>query len=200
MRKTKHIMSGIFTMAIALLFFAQCNNKEANVPTGDATEEKPLAQYLPIAYVDYDSVLIHFNYYSKLMNAYETKLSKQNNALNRDYQKFQEEVQNFQQKAQNNAFLTQERAVQEETRLQRLQQNLEKQAAQIEQELALDQKVLQQQLSDSLTLGIKEFNTPQKYQMILTKSGNAVILYADEHYNITNEVIDFLNNRFISEE
>ncbi|MCC8145243.1 MAG: OmpH family outer membrane protein, partial [Bacteroidales bacterium] len=119
--------------------------------------------------------------------------------INSDYQKFQKEVMDYQQKRQNNAFLSQERIIQEETRLERMQQDLEKKTAQIDQELALEQRIMQQQLSDSLAAGILEFNTPQKYQMILTKAGNSMVLYADEHYNITNYVIEFLNKRFKTE-
>lgn len=200
MKKTNYIISGVFAMIVVLLTFSQCKDKEVNASSETTEATKPIPEYLPIAYVNQDSLLINFNYYNSLVNTLENKASKQSNSINNDYQKFQKEVQNFQQKLQNNAFLTQERAAQEEIRLQRMQQDLEKRSMQAEQELALEQRVLQQQLSDSLAAGIKEFNNPQKYQMILTKSGNMMVLYADEHYDITNEVVDFLNKRFKSEE
>jgi outer membrane protein len=110
----------------------------------------------------------------------------------------QNEVINFQQKAQNNAFLSQERMLQEQNRIQRMKDDLDKQATQVEQELVLDNQLLQQQVSDTLVLGMKEFNNPQKYHLIFAKSGNN-ILYADAHYNITNQVIEFLNKRFKAE-
>jgi outer membrane protein len=45
-------------------------------------------------------------------------------------------------------------------------------------------------------VAMKAFNQPQKYQMIFTRSGNSNILYATESYDITQEVIDFLNARY----
>jgi outer membrane protein len=195
MKKTKHAIKGIFALIVVLFVFVQCDKKETKSAEDVAAGSEPNVQYLPIAYVDADSLLVHFDFYNGLVNAYEDKLSKQNSSLNSGYQKLQNEAISFQQKAQNNAFLSQERMQQEQLRIQRMQQDLEKRAAQVEQELALENKLIQQQLSDSLSLGIKEFNTPQKYQWIFTKTGNS-ILYGDEHYNITNEVVEFLNKRF----
>ncbi|MCL1938801.1 MAG: OmpH family outer membrane protein [Candidatus Azobacteroides sp.] len=197
MKKIKPAILKIVAVAAILLFFVQCNNKENKTDqgaSGGGNEATP--SYLPVAYVDVDSLLRHFEFYNHLVSTYETKLSKQNGSLNSSYQKFQSEVASFEQKAQNNAFLSQERMLQEQTRLQRMQQDLEKRASQMEQELALEQKLIQQKVSDSLNLGIKEYNNPQKYQMIFTKTANSTILYADDHYNITKDVTDFLNKRF----
>jgi outer membrane protein len=200
MKNNRHSIMRILVFTVVTLLFVQCNSKEVK-PSEEVTAGSGVVpSYLPVAYVDTDSLLVHFDFYNNLVSAFETKLSKQNSSLNSSYQKFQSEAAGFEQKAQNNAFLSQERMIQEQTRLQRMQQDLEKRAAQMEQELALEQKLIQQQLSDSLALGIKEFNTPQKYQMIFTKSGNSTILYADEHYNITHDVIEFLNKRFKSGE
>ena len=195
MKRFQYIMRVILTLTVVILFFVQCGKKEANTPSGLVVGNDSISQALPIAYVDVDSLLPHFDFYNTLINAYETKLSKHNNLLNATYRKFQSEVTAFEQKAQNNAFLTQERMVQEQTRLQGMQQDIERKAAQAEQDMALENKLIQQQLSDSLTLGIKEFNQSQKYHLILTKSGNN-ILYAHEQYDITKEVLEYLNKRF----
>ncbi|GHT49007.1 membrane protein [Bacteroidia bacterium] len=183
---------------MTILLFSQCKDKATNTPGETNTPDEAGSQDLSIVYVDVDSLLVHFNFYNGLVSALEDKASKQNSSIKSSAQKFENEVLSFQQKAQNNAFLSQERMTQEQTRLQRMQDDIQQRAAQMQQELALDQAVLQQQLSDSLVLGIKEFNTPKKYSLILTKSGNS-ILYADKQFDITNDVIEFLNKRFKSE-
>ncbi|GHV10059.1 hypothetical protein FACS1894162_2410 [Bacteroidia bacterium] len=181
----------VWGLAIVTLLFVQCkDNKSAN-NTGSSS--LAAGQLLPIAYVDVDSVLTYFEFYNKLVSAYEDKLGARNNSINSGYQKLQNEAINFQQKAQNNAFLNQERMQQEQTRIQRMEQDLKNRAAQMEQELAVEQQLLQQQVSDTLKAGIKKFNTPQKYQMIFTKMGNTTLLYADERYDITKEVLEYLN-------
>ncbi|MDR2806122.1 MAG: OmpH family outer membrane protein [Dysgonamonadaceae bacterium] len=198
MKQTKHTISGIFALLITTILFVQCKDQAAKESGEVNATNKTDAEYLPLAYVEVDSLLTHFEFYNRLASNYEDKVSKQNSALNAGYQKLQNEVINFQQKAQNNAFLSQERMLQEQNRIQRMKDDLDKQATQVEQELALDNQLLQQQVSDTLVLGMKEFNSPQKYHLIFAKSGNN-ILYADAHYNITSQVIEFLNKRFKAE-
>ena len=195
MKQTKHIMSGIFTFLITTFLLVQCKNQTQN-ELGEASETQELNPvYLPLAYVDVDSLLAYFDFYNHLASNFEDKQVRLSNSLNSGYQKLQNEIINFEQKLQNNAFITQDRTLMEQKRIQRMKDDLDKQAAQVQQELALDNELLQQQFSDSLVLGMKEFNTPQKYLMIFAKSGNS-ILYADPGYNVTDEVIEYLNKRF----
>jgi outer membrane protein len=195
MKQTRLTVHSIFALSIITLLFIQCKN-QATSETSDAnTPPSAGTEHLPFAFVNVDSLLSHFELYNHLASSYEDKVSKHNGTLNAGYQKLQDEVIKFQQKAQTNAFLSQERLTQEQNRIQRMKDDLDKQATQVEQELALENQMLQQQISDSLALGIKDFNNPQKYQMIFAKSGNS-ILYADAHYDITALVIEFLNKRF----
>jgi len=197
----KHIYSvvGLCALAVSVVYFAQCKDAKTaspNTETPSVVASGDNLTTLPIAYVDVDSLLSNLQFYNKMVSQYEEKLLKYNTSMKANYDKLQSEAAMFQQKVQNNAFLTKERYNQEQTRLQRMQEDLQNKAAQIDKDMAVEQRLIEQQLSDSLNLGIKEFNTPQKYQVILTKTGNSTILYADEKYNITQEVLDFLNKRF----
>ena len=194
MRQTKHTISGIFALLITIFLFAQCKNQTPESEATNAGNETNSA-YLSLAYVEVDSLLASFEFYNRLASNLEDKLMKHYNTLNDNKKKLENEAINFQQKMQNNAFLSTERMQQEYNRIQRMQEDFERQAAQREQDLTLEQQLLQQQISDTLASGMKEFNTPQKYQMIFSKSGNN-ILYTDPRMNITDEVIEFLNKRF----
>jgi outer membrane protein len=194
MKKTNYLITGILAIAIIVLFILQFAGKKQDDKEKVIFSEDSVSVHLPIAYVDADSLLPNFNFYTHLMNDFEIKLSKQKGQLDSRLQAFQKEVLEFQQKAQNNAFLTRERMEQEQIRLSRKQEELERSAAQIEQELAQEKNRIDRQWSDTLSTGIKEFNNnPKKYQLIFTK-GN--ILYADESYNITQEVIEYLNAHY----
>ncbi|MDH8701957.1 outer membrane protein [Dysgonomonadaceae bacterium PH5-43] len=195
MTNVKKIFGGIFTMA-ALLLFTQCENKETQTVSETVKFNDTIPCRLPIAYVDQDSLLYHFDLYNSMQRSLENKYNKYQNSLSSEAKKFQDEVNLFQQKLQNNAFLTQDRFSQEETRLQRMQQDLEKKNYQIQQDMALEYKVMEMQLADSVRLGMKEYNNPQKYQLILAKHSGLLVFYADDQYDITNEVIEFFNKRF----
>ncbi|GHT02628.1 membrane protein [Bacteroidia bacterium] len=192
MKKLRQTFLGLIALTGVVVVFTQCEKKDATASSIPAVGGVS-TELLPLAYVDADSLVAHLDFHKRLADAFETKLSKQNAALNAAGQKLQNEVIAFQQKMQNNAFLSQERAQQEQTRIQRMQADLEKRADQVQQELAVERSNIQLQLNDSLVAGVKAFNTPQKYQMIITKSA---MLYADERYDITAEVTTFLNKRF----
>ena len=194
MKQTKHTIGGIIVLLIAIFLFVQCKN-QANETEKTGMTSEINSEVLPLAYVTVDSLIAHFEFYNQLVSKFEDKMVKHNNSLSAGYRKLENEVINFQQKAQTNAFLSQERALQEQNRIQRMKDDLEKQAAQMDKEMSLEQQLLQKQFTDSVVLGIKEFNTPQKYQMIFANSGNS-ILYADARYDITKEFIEFLNKRF----
>ena len=195
MKQTRHTVRGIFALLVIFPLFVQCK-EQANKESGETNANNEAnSECLPLAYVEVDSLLTHFDFYNQLVNNFENKIVKQQNTLSANYKKLENEVINFQQKAQTNAFLSPERELQERNRIQRMKDDLDKQAAQIDQEMTLENKLLRQQIADTLVLGIKEFNTPQKYQMIFASNDNS-ILYADARYNITGEVIEFLNRRF----
>ena len=86
--------------------------------------------------------------------------------------------------------------MQEEKRLVGMQEDLEKFAAQVQRELAIEEAGMQQQLHDTITVALREFNIPKKYEIIFSNVGTDNILYADDSYDITAEIIEFLNNRY----
>jgi outer membrane protein len=67
-----------------------------------------------------------------------------------------------------------------------LQQRLEK-------ELANEQQKFLQALQDSLDHFLADYNKTKKYDMIVNK---AAVLYADNRFDITSEVVNGMNKRY----
>ena len=53
------------------------------------------------------------------------------------------------------------------------------------------------QLRDSINAYLKEYNKDKKYSLIINNAGFNNLLYADPAFNITQEVIDGLNKRYV---
>lgn len=195
MKKTVYFIKGIVGIT-ALLFFISCNQQAANneqpIASGD---ENAVLNRLPVAYINTDSLLRNYQFVTDWNEKNLKKLEDKRLSINRRAEKWQKEVLEFQEKAQMNAFYSTERRQQEQTRLERQQQELEQAAAQAEQEMAVDQMNMNQQLQDTLDVAIKEFNKG-KYQAIFSNAGASTFFYIDESYDITKEVIDFLNARY----
>jgi outer membrane protein len=43
---------------------------------------------------------------------------------------------------------------------------------------------------------LEEFNKNKKYEIIFSNRGTGTILYSDKKYDITKEVVDFLNKKY----
>jgi outer membrane protein len=198
MKNTNYIINGILAVAVIVLFMLHFSEKKGG-QTGDSgapSSDSINKSLLPVAYIRTDSLLNNYKLFRDLNEASIKELENHRLDINQRKQKFEKEVQSFQQKVQLNAFLTQERMNQEGARLEKTRNDLERHAAQIEQNLSEKQLLMQQQLQDSVLSGLKRFNTPQKYQLIFSNIGTDNFYYVDEMYDITAEVVEFLNTRY----
>ncbi|MDR0733174.1 MAG: OmpH family outer membrane protein [Dysgonamonadaceae bacterium] len=198
MKNANYIINGVLTLAVIVLFILHFSGEKRSVsgggdlPGSDSIRRSPLL----MAYIRTDSLLNNYKLFSDLNEASMKELENHRLDINRRKQAFEKEVQNFQQKVQLNAFITQERMNQEGARLEKTRNDLERYAAQIEQNLSETQMRMQKQLQDSVLSGLKQFNTPQKYRVIFSNIGTDNFYYVDDAYDITREVVDFLNARY----
>lgn len=198
MKNVTYIINGILVVAVIVLFILHFSGGKSNRVGnyGSFDGDSINRSLLPVAYIRTDSLLANYKLFKDLNEASIKEFENHQLDINQRKQKFEKEVQEFQQKVQLNAFITQDRMNQEGARLEKTRNDLQRYAAQIEQSLAEKQELLQQQLRDSVLSGLKLFNTPQKYQMIFSNIGTDNFYYVDDVYDITLEVVDFLNARY----
>jgi outer membrane protein len=197
MKNMNYIIEGILAIAVIILFVMQLTGtegvKSAKTPfiAGGDT-----AKVLPVAYVNLDSLLQNYNYYKDLN---EIVMRKEENAranINQQASRLQAEVQDFERKVNNNAFLTRERAEQEQQRLIKKQQELQALDSRLSQELLAEHNKLNEQLRDSLIAQLKVFNQGKNFQIIFSNIGNDNLLLANDAYDITAELLTYLNKHY----
>ena len=192
-----YIINGVLGIAVIVLFILHFTGKnsacENNVAVmGDSTVVK-----LPIAYINTDSLLLNYGYAQDLNETLIRKAESSRANLNQRGNKLQADMLEFQRKYDNNAFLTPERAQQEHANLTKRQQELQDQMERSQQELALEQMKMNQQMTDTITAALEDFNKVPKYQIIFNNvGGNSTMLLVDNAYNITAEVTEYLNSRY----
>ena len=81
------------------------------------------------------------------------------------------------------------------TILVRTLEELQKLDAQLTEELMIEQQNISLQLRDSINNILKVYNADNRYQLIISNTSGDNLLYADEAYNITNDVVELLNTR-----
>ena len=189
----------LFTMSVAAMLglgMTSCNNQPQKNDT-QSSENAAAAQGadgLKIAYVEVDSIMSQYNYWkdvTKLMQGKEANIQK---TLQGKQQTLQQAAANSQQGVQANKD-RQDEAQQIQANLQRqaqegdaLQQRL---GAEYQKEAAGYNKAL----SDSIHHFLAEYNKDKKYSIIFAKQGDN-ILYAQNAYDITKDVVAGLNKRY----
>ncbi|MDR1562168.1 MAG: OmpH family outer membrane protein [Dysgonamonadaceae bacterium] len=197
MKKFKYIIRGILAPAVVgVLCLQSCGGGERRTAGNVCPGSDSASFRLPVAYVRTDSLLNNYRYCIDLNESLMKEIEDQRLKLGQRQQKFQKEVEEFQRKLQLNAYISRERASQEEQRLGKQQEELSHFAASIQEEFSRKQAIVQQQLQDTILNRIREFNTPKRYDMIFSNIGSDNFFYIDESYDITKEVIDFLNANY----
>lgn len=185
-----------FLLCAAVFTLISCG-KTANqeqCATNNETKRQPV---ITVAFVNIDTLLSQYNL-AKISN--EKLIKKQEDArlkINSQTRQLQNEMQEFQRKFDNNAFLSRERAESEYARLQKKEVELQQLDRTLTQDLLQEQQTLTQQLRDSIDAAITDINKEGKYELIIsTSSVNDNVLFAKKQYDITNEVLESLNNRY----
>ena len=131
------------------------------------------------------------------MNEIILKKSENSRAsVNQKANSLRTEMQEFQRKIENNAFLTRERAEQEQQRLLQKQQELQELDARLSQELLTEQQKLNEQLRDTVVAQLKVYNKDKGYHIIYSNTMGDNILYAQDGYDITAELLEYLNKNY----
>lgn len=197
MKNLSLIFNAILAIAVVVLFVLVLGNK-TTVATKQVTVGKEVITKgkLPIAYINIDSLLLHYQFAKE---ANESLIKKQEDSrltINTKARQLQTEMSEFQRKLENNAFLSRERAEQEQARLQKKQQDLQVLDGDLSKQLVQIQQKMSEQLRDTINSFMKQYNKDQKYQLIISNTSSDNILYADKSYDITAEVTQLLNERY----
>ena len=196
MRNINYVINGVLAVAVVILYVMQFSDKKESGVTRTFASAGDTTALLPIAYVNVDSLLLNYNY-SKDLN--EIILKKQENSRANITQKarsLESEMKDFQRKIENNAFLTRERAEQEQQRLLKKQEELQNLDNQLAQELMQEQQKLNEQLRDTIVSQLRAFNQDKGFQVIFSNTVGDNILLAGDTYDITAELLEFLNRNY----
>jgi outer membrane protein len=204
MKNINYVINGVLAVAVIVLFILQFTGSGRKVgssikATDELTGEGGLT--IPVAYVYVDSLMEKYFFAIDLYEQITKKSENTRASFNQQYRAFESEVERFQYTVQNNGFTSQQRAEQEQRRLQQRQAELQALDEKLSMELMEENQKLNNQLRDTIMTHLKEYNSAKGYQIIFgNSSANLVnpILLADDVYNITNEVIDFLNKKWSS--
>ena len=186
----------MFLALAAVVALASCNNESPKMDEQPAAAESSQGG-VKIAYIEVDSLMTQYEFCKEFTLVLQKKSNNARNTLNQKGQQLQSAAANFQQKLQNNGFTSREQAESQQAAIQRQQQSLQELQARLENELASETSKYNDGLRDSLQHFLNDYNKDKKYDLILTKQGDNILL-ASKRFDITNDVINGLNKRYKS--
>jgi len=192
--KNSTIVNIVLALAVAglyiIYFTGNKKDKSTQADTGKGNN-KPLT----IAYVKMDSMLFTYELAKKLNTEFASKREDFKKEYTEKRIKFDRDLASFQEKVQRGGFLTEDRARQEQERLGAVQQEIQKLDYDLTQKLSEMQEQIKQQIVDSISSFLKNYNETKRYDVILN---SASMLEGSPQYNITKEVTQGLNDRYKS--
>ena len=196
---TPYIVSGVLAVALIILFILHFTSR----PTTGETSRGQLSVLLndssvtlPVAYVNVDSLLMNYNFAKDLNESLLRKEESTRATLNQRQNQISSAAQEFERKLRNNAFLSQDRAQQEQERILKMDQEYQQLAERLTQEFMLEQEKLNIQMEDTIKARMVEYNLSRNYEIIFSNRTTSTILFANDKYDITNDVVEFLNSKY----
>ena len=179
-------------LAIAAMMVS-CNNQSPKMDDQPAAAAS--GDGLKIAYVEVDSLMTQYTFAKDYSVTLQKKSNNARNTLNQKGNALQAAAANFQQKLNNNGFQSREQAASQQAAIERQQRDLQELQARLENELANETSKFNETLRDSLQNFLKVYNKDKKYDLILAKSGDNILI-ADKKLDVTQDVINGLNKRY----
>ena len=182
----------IFSALAVAAMMASCNNAS---PKMDDQPAAASSEGLKIAYVEVDSLMTQYDFAKDYSVTLQNKSNNARNTLTQKGNALQAAMNNFQQKINNNGFQSREQAASVQNAIQRQQNDLQELQARLENELATETAKFNEALRDSLQNFLKDYNADKKFDLILSKAGDNILLGASR-LDITQDVINGLNKRY----
>ncbi len=164
--------------------------EEAQTPAADGN-----AQGLKIAYVEIDSLMANYQLckdYTEIGNMEAENITR---TLASKQRALEQHYNSMQQKYESNGFTSQEELERAQASLQKEQQDLEELNTRLTNSFQEQQLAYSEEMRDSIQCFLKSYNKGKKYDFILAKAGDNILL-ANAKYDITKEVLKGLNKRY----
>ena len=187
----------ILVLAIATSIIS-CNKKEekkdktAKTETVEKVNVAPndKAETLKTAYVDTSELMKDYQEAKDIESKYKGKANTAQKKLEGEVAKFKVDAQNFQKNAQANG---QEWAQKNGQALQQREQELQMMQQQMLEDLQVKSDKERETVVNSVKKFIKDYGKENGYSYIYGTGQPATVLYAEEKYDITKEILDLLN-------
>ncbi len=185
-----NIVLAIAVIYLYVLHFSQSGGETIPANSSAAATSGTIPQ---IAYVNSDTLLANYAFFQTK----RVELEKKAEDLQKEYENrargLQNEISNFQQNA-GTMTMNQARAVEED--LRKKQQNLMQYQQNLSGQLMEEEGKVNDDLYERVSEFLEDYGKNEDFKLVLTYTKNSGVLYADDSLDITQQVVEGLNQEY----
>ncbi|MDE7369367.1 MAG: OmpH family outer membrane protein [Muribaculaceae bacterium] len=193
MKKMK--LAGVALMAFAAVIMSSCGNKANEQVEAKASEQAPAG--LNIRYIDLDSITANYNLVKDYNEINIKTMTRLDNAQRTKQAELQKRANEIQSKVQNNGYISEHTYNADLQKFQQQQRDAETYLGNLQQQAQQDALDQSKALNDSLNNYIEIYMKSHNYDAILLRAAG---VYFNPELDITKEIVDGLNARYIRAE
>ncbi len=188
-------LAGVALMAFAAVIMSSCGNKANEQVEAKASEQAPAG--LNIRYIDLDSITANYNLVKDYNEINIKTMTRLDNAQRTKQAELQKRANEIQSKVQNNGYISEHTYNADLQKFQQQQRDAETYLGNLQQQAQQDALDQSKALNDSLNNYIEIYMKSHNYDAILLRAAG---VYFNPELDITKEIVDGLNARYIKAE
>ena len=198
MRNIKPLLLTFFA-AMCIILFTQCGGetKVQNGTKSNCTINIDSIKGLKIVYVNLDTIMYRYEFALDINKEMISKEAKISATLENKRKKIEEEISQFEYKCNARTFASEDEFIEAREEIVRKEKEFMTERDELYAEWEQENMARGKELRDSINNFILEHNKEKGYDFILTKIGDN-ILFANEAFDITMEIVNGLNKRYKS--
>ncbi len=196
MKNHSIVLNVVLVIAVSVLSLSSCTPDKNTGAAPAGTNGMTSTGGTRIVYINTDTLMNNYLLAIELNEAFLKKQEERRTELNVKAKSLDQEANEFQRKLQNNGFLSEARAIDARDQLLVKQENLRKLQQDMIDKTAREQNDLNRQLFNKITSFLKEYNKDNKFDIVLSTQLGSTVLYAENGFDITNDVVRLLNEEY----
>jgi len=197
MKNLSIVLFAALFLAVAALFVLHFASDKTTT-SSDVRETGVDIPDMAIAYVNIDTIIFNFDMFFDRREELLSKQQKAETELTTKGTRYERDAKDFQEKV-SKGLVTRATAAEMEQSLLQQQQDLINLRDQLQNNLYEEEQVMNRQIIDYITRYLEENKDQYNYQYIFGKSFGGVVLYSNEALDITQKVINGLNQQYKTE-
>lgn len=199
MKKLSLWLNIILIIAVAGIYFLYfTGGKSTKTETGKEEKETVIDRDYSIAYVNIDTLIQHYDLFIDKNDELLQKKDESEAKLQIQSRNFEKEVKDFQDKVQK-GLVTRTKAQMMQQDLAQKEQQLYANRDNMARQLSEEEQVMLRQVLNEVMNYLEEYNKDYNYKYIFSNSFGGQLLYTDKSLNITQDVLNGLNEKYNKE-